>query len=432
MRILMVTPAYPPIGGSHMQRMLNFSNSLANEDVEVYVLTCSPSPAYPNLDYQSKELIDRRINVIYTPEGVLHRYTRVGGQLKSENIIEKRESLRIKLANKFKKKLLLPDTMIDWYFSAMKYIKRNNVIDRIKPDAIVSCSMPNTSHLIGYRLSKKYNLKLILDYGDPWAYEISVKRGKVRFKFEYFIESKILKRASHVLFATETTRQLYIREYDIKPINSSVAMMGFYEEDITNLNDVNKEVSSICLNMTYGGALNPVHRNPCPFFEAISRLDNASKIVKMHLRVDDVNTISQLVHSYKAEKSVSVEGYIPFDEYIQEANKCDILVLFGNSTPVQVSGKLFNYMGTGLRILYIKNMDKDINDPTEEILKKYGNTNFVQNTTDEIVNALRELSKEKINHKIHRVSNLSILDYSWRNQGAIFAKAVINTVNANS
>lgn len=51
--------------------------------------------------------------------------------------------------------------------------------------------MPNTSHLIGYKLSKKYNIDLIMDYGDPWAYEISVKRGKIRFKLEYKLEKNI-------------------------------------------------------------------------------------------------------------------------------------------------------------------------------------------------------------------------------------------------
>lgn len=435
-KVLMVTPAFPPIGGSHMQRMINFANSIAEMGIELHVIACEPSLGHPCIDYKSKSLINENIKVYYAPEGFLHRRAHSYAKKIDKRNIKKKKSIISMLlgwGNKFKKKLLIPDTMIDWYFSTMKYIKDNNLIERINPDAIISCSMPNTVHLIGYKLAKKYNIKLIMDYGDPWVYETSIKRGKFRFMIERYIESKILKKASHVCFATKTTRDLYINKYNIKPEKTTVAMMGFYEKDIIN-NSINdgKKCKRKCLSMTYGGALNPAHRNPIPLFEAVKHLLDLNHKIEIQLRVDEITRISQQVKFYGLEKNILVKGYIPFDEYLQEAKYYDVLILFGNSSPLQIPGKLFNYIGTGMRILYIKNMDKEQYDPTEEILNKYGNAICVENNPYKIANAILSLQMEKLNGGIRRTTIDHILEYSWKNQGNIFAKAVFNCVNKNN
>jgi hypothetical protein len=434
MKIIMITPAFPPIGGSHMQRVLNFANSLAEKNIELYVIGCDPSPSHPNLDYRSKDLIDKRIKVIYTPEGFLHRYTRVGKQANSSpdkgNNKKTFKSIMVNFGSGIKKKILIPDTMVDWYFSTMRYIRKNKIIEKIKPDVILSCSMPNTSHLIGYKLSKKYKIDLIQDYGDPWAHEISIKRGLFRFKLEYFLEREILKRASHITFATEATRDLYLSEYKLSKNKTSIAMMGFYEKDIINDHFESECLESSLLTMTYGGALDPVHRNPNPFFKALSTFSNSINL-RIHMRVDDVKRILNMIKFYEVSNYVKVEGYIPFDEYIQEAKKSDVLILFGNSAPIQISGKLFNYMGIGARILYIKNMAKDEYDQTEEILIKYGNATIVQNDIAEISNVILGLLEEKEKKQIKRFCNNEILEFSWRNQGRLFAEAVTSAIKKN-
>jgi hypothetical protein len=434
MKVLMITPAFPPAGGSHMQRMLNFANSLAAEkNVELHVLACELLPSYPYADFQSMNLIDSRICVYYAPEGYLHRKGKVKSNNKENytpsNNKGKIKSALVKLGNKYKQSLLIPDTRIDWYFSAMKYVRENNLIENINPDLILSCSMPNTVHLIGYNLSKRYNKKLFMDYGDPWAYEISIKRGKLRFLIERLIERTILKKAIHVSFATDTTRNLYVDKYELDSRKTTVAMMGFNEAEIKKgFNNGNVSYYKECLTMTYGGALNPAHRNPLPLFEAVNSLSASKKHIQIKLRVDDISRIKQHVNSMGLEGNIEVESYIPFDQYIEEANSYDVLILFGNSTSMQISGKLFNYMGTGMRILYIKNMDKGAYDPTEEILKKYGNTTIVQNNADDISRVLSTLQNEKLKGGILRTSSDNILEYTWKNQGAKFAKAVLNTL----
>ncbi|MDI3312134.1 MAG: hypothetical protein QJR05_12020 [Thermoanaerobacterium sp.] len=438
-KVLMITPAFPPIGGSHMHRVVNFANSIAKIGIELHVIACEPSPGHPNIDYGSKELVDNRIKVYYVPEGILHRsvYNSMSickNELKSKKLVLYRLRNKLyELGNKFKKRLLIPDTMIDWYFSVLRYLRENNLIEKIKPEAIISCSMPNTVHIISYRLVKKYNLKLIMDYGDPWVYEKSVKRGKIRFMLEHYIEKKILKKASLVCFATKATRDLYVKEYNLKPEMTTVAMMGFYTEDIDkDKNSIYNYPTSEYLIMIYGGSLNPAHRDPLPFFEALNHLQGFIRNkLRIYLRVDDVSSISRLVKLYNLEDIITVKGYIPFSEYLNEMKNCDVLILFGNNSSMQIPGKLFNYIGTGMRILYIKNMDEHEYDDVEEILRKYGNVTFAQNNVSSVLDAILSLYKEKINGNIKRISVDHILEYSWQNQALIFAKAVLNIINNN-
>ncbi|MEK4151040.1 hypothetical protein [Carnobacterium sp. FSL E2-0243] len=427
MKILMITPAFPPIGGSHMQRMLNFANALSKNGVELHVLACKPSEGYPNIDAKSKKLIDKNIKVYYVPEGFLHRKVRNKNEEISTEIATNNYSIKVEILkklNKIKKSLLIPDTMVDWYWSVIDFEKKNSLVNKIKPDAILSCSMPNTSHLIGYKLSKKYNIDLIMDYGDPWAYEISVKRGKIRFKLEYKLEKKILNHSILSFVATEATKQLYIDKYKLNSDKVQVAMMGYYKDDSYQNNEKKEpESKNSTLSLNYGGALNPIHRNPIPFLKAVSKVDKNEKIA-CNFRVDNISELSEVSSKLSIEDRVTINEFVPFTEFINESKKYDILVLFGNSSPMQISGKVFNYMATGKRIFYIKNMDSAVSDPTEEILKKYKNVTISENTVDEILEQLNKLILEKKNRQITQIYSNEIDEYSWENQGLVFYKGI--------
>jgi len=409
-KILLVTPAFPPVGGSHMHRVLNLANYLSDLGNEIHVLGYMPNDDYPNYDNNSKKNILPKIKVWYSPEGILHRKLRkkVSYDSSFDTRNSKIKSLLNKRLKSLKKSLLIPDAMIDWLPEAIKYEKTNKILETVNPDIIISSSMPNTSHIIGYILSKKYNIPLVMDYGDPWSFEISTKRNKFRQILEYRFEKKIVNHSKLIFVATEETRKLYIEKFGIDSAKIKTFMMGFNPINLPN--EVQKNEN---LSMIYGGMLNPAHRNPLPFIQAFNSL-KSNIDCKFYT---DIPTLESLLRTENINNfKIELNDLIPSDDFMTKLQMSDVLILFGNSSPIQIAGKLFVYISTGKHILYIRNMDEDVTDPVIEILNEYGNITITNNTFDEIQSALMDLEYKKKAKQLSSINNKVINKYSWETQ----------------
>jgi len=90
---------------------------------------------------------------------------------------------------------------------AIRLIRRN------KYDLILSSAWPYTSHSVGYTLKKLFKLPLILEYGDPWAFNVAEGRKGIRFRLDHSLESRILKSAHSLVVTTEETGENYLEHY---------------------------------------------------------------------------------------------------------------------------------------------------------------------------------------------------------------------------
>lgn len=415
-KILMVTTSFPPVGGSHVHRVVNLANSLYEQGFEVHVMTLKPGENYSNIDYSGEKYIREGIKIHYIQEGILHRKNKKEEVGKTTVNKKMKTSIIKKFLLERKKSLLIPDTMIDWFFEVRKYNKQNKLLEEIDPSIILSCSMPNTAHVIGYYLSKKYKKKLFMDYADPWVFEQSVKRGRVRFFIEKLLEQRIISHSNFISFATETTRELYVNKFKLDKKVTEIYYMGFYNQDL-KLVDNSQEKK---LTLTYGGALNPIHRNPIPFFKALRELSNQE--IDVLLRVDKPDLIKESLIELDITKNIMVKGYIPFDDYLEEAMDLDVLILFGNSSPLQIPGKIFNYISTGKLIFFIKNMVEE--DPSAKILKEYGNAIIVDNNSLDIKNGLIKLIDMKKNNKIKQIKITHMDNYTWQEQAKVLSSKI--------
>lgn len=300
--------------------------------------------------------------------------------------------------------------MIDWYESAVKYVKKTNMINQIKPDYIYSCSMPNTCHLIGYSLSKKYNIPLFMDYGDPWVYISGYSHSKLRFFIERKIEKTILDRSSLVSFSTLGCEELYKDRFNL-PSQKTITIMTGFDESLLIKGNANKKNKNEAIVMTYGGVLDGQVRNPIPFFKALNDFNDENII--FNIRTDNVGYIHNLAHEY-CDNKIHVDKYIPFKQYYEEMLESDILVFFGNSTKDQLPGKIFNFITTGKLIFYISNITDISQDQGIKIIENYGNAVIVHNTYDEIVRGLKKTLKMLSDN--NQIDINRILQYSTRAQ----------------
>lgn len=433
-KLLIITPTYPPYQGSHTERMVAMVDALKDMDFEISILTTEILKGNPSYNPAMDKEYDGRIKIYRTKFGFLHRgvYARNTGYVdvkyssesndKNTSNLSNIKSKVVQILEKVKNKVLLPDTLIDWYFPVMKYVRENKLVEKIKPDYIVSCSMPNSAHVISYRLSKKYNIPMIMDIADPWAYLSYYNRGKIAFCFERHLEKKYLNYAKLACFSTQGAADLYIDKYSLQSAKTLTVVTGYNENLLTRKVEKQESVSKN-IRLIYGGALQLGVRKPEDFIRAILKMKEYG--IEMHIRTDNVFMIKNMIPNME-ESNILVEKYAPFDTFYHEMLEADVLVYFGNTTVDQLPGKIFNYIPTGKLIFYISNIEDEKKDQALGIVKDYGHAVIVKNNTESIVEGLYKLVKMREQGLLGGTENVEKIEkYSSKAQFKKLADKII-------
>ncbi|MHA1416961.1 MAG: glycosyltransferase [Candidatus Heimdallarchaeaceae archaeon] len=210
MNVLFVSYFYPPdkaVGGI---RPSSFCNYLAENDVKVFLLTSNRNVCVNNKGTSSKT----SITPICSKRPKLRE---IGYKTKILVFLE-----LFKLDQLF----FFPDIYFQWIKPALREAQEK--LSDIKLDAIIATAPPYSSIIIGYELSKKFNVPLVLDYRDPWSGNPFIKfpfsLGKRRVKK---VEKKIAESADLIVTVGEDCAKLISESIDI-PIDSiKIVYNGF-------------------------------------------------------------------------------------------------------------------------------------------------------------------------------------------------------------
>lgn len=405
-KILVVSYHFPPFEGSCSDKNQRIVKKLLSSGFEVLVLT-------KNAEKESR-LNDPNLIVMRTvTNGIFH---------KSLSVTPANTSVEGKLRFNYKKIIsdnLLPDATIDWFNEAKKTFLRNRETFK-DVDLILSISSPYSAHFVSAYISKKINKPYIMAYGDPWIYEPKRKRGFIRYRIEKLMEQKLVQAASKILLITEWNKEKYQELYSLSKEKVSTYHIGFDPQD--KLDIKNPLDNDNVLKIIYGGSLDEVHRNPQPFLEAMRNIEG----VHLSIYNSDNSKISSLIKEYGIENKVSLSPLVPSSTFNELLNSNDALLLFGNKTPFQVPGKIFNYIATEKTIVYVKNNSSN-NDGTQEVLEEYGNYVLVDNTVESIIKNISEFKKDQF-----RRSNIEKFTYDKTMQPIVDAINEILGVNEDN
>ena len=437
MRVLIVTPSFPPFQGSHTQRMVALANALVEDNIETAVLTTEILEGHPSYDPDMMGQVDNRVVIYRCPFGKLHRKAYTSFQNYTDNkygingASSGFKSKIVKVVEKIKNGVLLPDSLIDWYFPTIRYIHETDLINKYKPDFLLSCSMPNTVHVICEKIHREYHVPVLMDYADPWVYIAYYEHGKVRFNIEKKMEERCIQAGSLYSFSTPGAEKLYIDKFGLSPKKTFTALTG-YDDKLKTGKQASAKKDDEQIVLTYGGALQIGIRNPEPFLKVIQKF--VEENVTLKIRTDDVMGIQALVdkHCPKGKKTnITVEKYIPFDAYYEEMLSSDVLVFWGNTTSDQLPGKIFNYLPTRKLIFYIANNSDREKDQAMSVIEDYGNYIYVNNDEISLESGLREMIAKLRNGEIKEIDEDKILKYSTQNQFAVFAEKIRNYLANN-
>jgi glycosyltransferase involved in cell wall biosynthesis len=361
-KLLVVTYAWPPLGGSGVQRWLKFVKYLPHHDWTPYVLTPS-NPAFTLKD----ESLEKDVPVVTTvirrpiwePYGIfLKLFGKYLGKEQSNNVkgfVPDNTSLPKKIVSWIRGNLFIPDPRIFWVRPSVRFLKK--YLRRQKINTLVTTGPPHSMHLIGLKLIKgNRSLRWIADFRDPWSqwgFFDSVYCGKIARKIHKSLEKKVLESA-HELTTVTPFYQRQLQEISGRHVH--LITNGYDCEDFEALKMEKTEKFVI----RHVGFISET-RNPQPLMLALSELLSERKSLANLIRVDFVGEVHPLFKEpYSTCKELSaVITYtpsVPHKEIIHKYASTSLLLLILSGykdAEGYLTGKIFEYIATGLPILGI-------------------------------------------------------------------------------
>lgn len=391
-RVLIVTYYWPPSGGVAVQRWLKFVKYLRDFGWEPIVYT----PENPESFYDDHSLLkDFPSNIevikrpIWEPYNIYKWITGRKGKKLGLGFADEsgKKGLATRLTIWLRGNLLIPDPRIFWVRPSVKFLRR--YLKQNPVDAIVTTGPPHSMHLIGLELKRKCNLAWLADFRDPWTnidFYHELMLTKPANWYHHKLEQRVVKTADWLLVVSQQMK----REFDnLGGKNILVLTNGFDSDDIPYSETLPDNGFSIC----YVGTMNSA-RNPIVLWQALSRMCSTNKEFAQKLKIVMAGqidiSVTNTIKSLNLERNFEYLGLLPHDKAMELQKSSKVLLLVANNTPNAkgiITGKLFEYLAVGKRILAIGPSDGDL----AEIIRETGAGDVVG--YDDVDNAIQTLTR---------------------------------------
>lgn len=214
---LIITYQFPPMGGTSVQRVSSLVKYLPNYGISPIVLTVNKGDDQLDIDLHNQILQNTNVyrSACFDPNIILRIITHGDTKRKYREITEhysQRQKSRLAKVADFFNRMIIPDVKIFWFPFAFK--KAKSIFSSHKIDLVFSTSPRQTTHLIAYIISKKYNVPMIADFRDPWTQgKLGITRPFPFKNIDLLLERTILQHSRNVISVTEEIKKDFVRRY---------------------------------------------------------------------------------------------------------------------------------------------------------------------------------------------------------------------------
>ena len=361
-KVLIITYYWPPGGGSGVQRWMYFAKYLSGFGIIPVVLTVSEKYAsYPQTDHKLNKEV-RHIKVFKTKTfEPLRFYSFLISGNKTKGIpqgeVSNKKNPLVSVAKFIRGSLFIPDARKFWNIFAFKQAKL--ILKNEKPDIIITTGPPHSVHLTGLKLKKKFSVKWIADFRDPWTdlyYNKDFIRTRRAIKKDSKLEKKVLANADIILTVGSKMKELLAKKIKGSENKIKYVYNGYDAELFTGI-IVEK---SNKFEISYIGLL--TENSPYKSF-ALSVKDFVQKISsEKDIVLNFAGKIrGEIINCFKSELprvKIRYYGYVSHEKAISIMKKSDLLVSCLPETEqseIIISGKTAEYAATGNPILSFGN-----------------------------------------------------------------------------
>jgi glycosyltransferase involved in cell wall biosynthesis len=365
-KVLIITYYWPPSGGAGVQRWLKFSKYLRDYGWEPIIYT-PENPEAPAIDNSLEKDIPKGITILRQPISEPYSaYKRFVGMKPGDKVnagfLQEKEKpgLAEGFAVWLRGNFFIPDARRFWIRPSVNYLKNYLITHPV--DVIVSTGPPHSMHLIALQLQKKFNMPWLADFRDPWTgidFYHQLKLSFLADKLHHKLEKKVLSTANAV---TVVSRNMMFEFNSIVKREYKLVTNGFDEEDISPLPQNKLDTK---FTISHIGSINPT-RNPILLWNVLAEMAKHNPLFAKALQIKLVGKVDIGILKNIEENGLSgylqrIE-YMPHQDVMQEMQKSQVLLLLINNTPNAkgiLTGKLFEYLGSGRPILSIGPEDGD-------------------------------------------------------------------------
>ncbi len=189
-----------------------------------------------------------------------------------------------------------------------------------KNDVVITSAPPYSALNIGCYLKRKYGIKWIIDYRDPWTLGyptlgFSNFSDKLRRFTQRKEELKFLDNADYVITVSESLKQLFPAKYQhkIKVIPNGA------NTDEMSLSKINPRPD--CFSIVYAGTIHPQQLEEVYFFEVVRKFVADNNILPENFKIHFVGSSD----STELKDEISKHH---LQEYINITSRVDLKVLY--------------------------------------------------------------------------------------------------------
>ena len=229
MRVLVVSYAFPPVGGAGVQRVLKLVKYLARAGVSPAVLTVR-DPSVPVLDSSLERDVPPGMEVLRA-RTLEPGYDKKRLVWKASATTSEKPSLRLKQrVFELGRRLLVPDPQILWLPAAGWALVRRLLSTRV--DVVFISGPPFSQFLLAALVRLRPGTALVLDYRDEWATTASMYEMSGSAKAGMLLERLVLHGAHAVTTATDEFRVALLARFPfLDPHRVHAIPNGYDTED---------------------------------------------------------------------------------------------------------------------------------------------------------------------------------------------------------
>lgn len=293
---------------------------------------------------------------------------------------------------------MYPDVRAEWGPWARRRLLR--LLAQFQPDFVVTSHEPANSLPLG-SLAWRRGYRWIADLGDPILSPYTPERWRKHAKS---LERMVCTRADLITVTASGARDTLIRRHGVPAEKFMIATQGYAGDQAASPGCKVVVFDRKRLELFYAGSFYSF-RKPDELVSAVVRTSGA------RLSVASINPPVELLEAASEyPDSIRLLGFVPHAAVIQAQRECDLLVNLANTDPIQVPGKLFEYLGACRPILHLGGSGED---ESGRIVAQTGSGWNLPNSRTAILDFLGNYEKEMGEELMALRDGTKIDEYSW-------------------
>jgi hypothetical protein len=352
-RVLVISYFYPPYSSVGATRVSKMTRYLRDAGWEPHVLTVDhcdlPSTLPIEVPPETITRVPVRFDVGSLPRALVGRR-----RLSSDRLLAQQApswALLWRAGELYRHLACFPDGQIGWWPTAAR--QGIELAKVLRPDVILSSSLPNTSHLVARSIAARTGIPWIAELRDMWTENHNFRRVQPLRALEQQIERRVLSSASALVTVSEVWADRLRDKYRLPTF---VVPNGYdptdYPSDVTPSREV--------FTLTYTGMFYNGKQRIEPLFQAVASLASRGRISPASFRLRFMGTylgpVRACAEAHGVGAFVTIDPPVPYRESLRmQSGATGLLFLdwFSSGASGWYSAKIYEYLGAARPILAI-------------------------------------------------------------------------------